>query len=149
MEKEDKDAILFRIDSIERLLSERIEHLEQILNERIETQEKVNAISFASSKDAVQKAETAQQAYNVRSNEFRDALNDANKANLSRLEAEARFKIYDEKIDDLKELINQLFVSRGSEEGKHKGTSATWGYVIAAIGMVTAIVSLLINSIGG
>src|ERR1700674_4123995 len=56
-------------------------------------------IASRSSEKAIDKAEQAQSAYNARSNEFRQALDDKDKLQMSRTEIEARFIAQEEKIE--------------------------------------------------
>ncbi len=64
-------------------------------------------INTASEK-AINKAEEAQRAYNERSNEFRGALDDAQKVLLPRNEADTRFQALEEKLNDARKDIQTL-----------------------------------------
>jgi hypothetical protein len=94
------------MDERERFQMERIGKLEAVGTERdlrykekFDAQEKAVKISFDSSEKAVQKAEDAQKEYNVRSNEFRSALDDQQKTLLTRNEADTRFTQIRELVD--------------------------------------------------
>jgi len=80
--------------------------------------------AFDSAKEAITKSEAAQSAYNARSNEFRQALDDQNRIQLPRVEADARFKALDDKIEELK-----------------KGTLRT---VISASAIALSVITLLV-----
>jgi hypothetical protein len=58
-------------------------------------------------KESAAVATEAQSAYNARSNEFRSALDDANKQNMPRTEADGKFKATDEKINRLEITVTE------------------------------------------
>jgi hypothetical protein len=70
----------------------------------LQAQKEATAAAFAASEKAIVKAELSQTNYNERSNEFRAALDDSNKSNISRNEADSRFKAVESKIEDMKEI---------------------------------------------
>lgn len=76
--------------------------------ERFKAQEMAVKQAFEASNAAIAKAEIAQTAYNVRSNEFRAALDDQSKQMLTRIEAESRFVNMRELIDQNREQIELL-----------------------------------------
>ena len=63
--------------------------------------------AFMASEKAIAKAENAQTAYNERSNEFRQTLDDQAKSLLSRMEATQIFKAQEDKVEDVKTRIGK------------------------------------------
>lgn len=111
--RSDSAAIFARLDTLKTLLEERDKRHDGRLQEQKEAttiafnnaKQLVDAV-FKASETAIQKAENAQAAYNARSNEFRDALDDANKNNIPRHEAERWFSQLTEKIESMRSEFN-------------------------------------------
>jgi hypothetical protein len=111
---------------------------------------------FISQEVAVAKAEAAQREYNIRSNEFRQALDDQNKNMLPRVEADQRFGSMRELVDKQGELINQLLRGSshtvgGSEALSKARTQANWLIglsVMVAVNMLGLIVALVMFFMG-
>jgi len=106
--------------------------------------EKATAAAFASAEKAVQKAEVAQTAYNERSNEFRAALDDAQKLMISRPEFTQTIAGVQEKIEltrrELLELREWRSNTVGSvsalREGKVDTSTSTALWIsVAAVGV--------------
>lgn len=70
-------------------------------------------------------------------NEFRGAMNDAQRILMPRAEAEARFAVLAEKIDSIASRLD-----RG--EGRSGGLGAGWGYLVGAAGLVAAIIAIFV-----
>lgn len=81
----------------------------------LSAQKELTTAAFAASEKAIGKAEAAQIDYNARSNEFRQALDDSNKDKLSRVEADNRFHVVEEKIGDGKRALDQYKDSQAAE----------------------------------
>lgn len=102
-------------------------------------------LQFQAMKEAVMKAEAAQSAYNERSNEFRAALDDSNKNNLTRQEGEVRFIGMSERMDGIENRVDELRITGGAIRGKSEGISASMAFIVTAAGLALAVIGLLIK----
>lgn len=138
-----------------------IHRLEQLMEERdrryenqFKAQDDKTSLALASSKEAVNKAETATEKRFEGVNEFRAALSDNAAMLIPRSEAQSRFASMEEKMQAMKESqnvvreelmkeVHSLRESRSESGGK----SATWMLVIALLsGILGSVVSGLIVS---
>jgi len=99
--------------------------------QRFVAQEKAVEAALTSAKEAVDKAETAATRRFESVNEFRAQLADQAATFMPRLEAEQRMSQLSEKIDDLK----------GT---RSEGIAASWGYLVGAVGIATAIIAIVL-----
>ena len=145
------------VQEMDRRYGERWEAQQQAVQAALLAQEKAVQAAFTGANEAINKAEAAQRAYNERSNEFRAALDDAQKTLLSRAEAAAEFRRMEERIHTvantldaykaaLAEEIKGLRESRALAQGRGAGQGAVWaalgiiaGLLIGAIGIVLAV----------
>jgi hypothetical protein len=125
------------------------------------SQKQLTDAAFASAQKAVDKAEEAQKEYNIRSNEFRQALDDANKGNIPRPEYQAGHKTLidrvdaegirvQEKFEEMKKSIDDLRISKANIGGKaeqSKADSALGFSVASLIGTLVAIIAVVITLI--
>lgn len=115
--------------------------LKELMEARIGAVERATEAAFVASEKAITKAETAQTAYNARSNEFRAALDDQNKTFMPRIEADGRFKVLQDLLDAQGKLIVELQKSESRGEGGTSAQStaksnAQWGiYITVIIGL--------------
>lgn len=146
-------------------LSERLASLRELMDERdqryneratasqeatalaLAAQEKATASAFAAAKEAVLKAEVAQSAYNSRSNEFRQSLDDANKNNLSRTEADIRFKTTEKEINELREWKSgrqeaalTIKEARGQQNWVNDHALGILAILISVVGLILVLV---------
>jgi hypothetical protein len=161
------------IESLERLLEARFVGLDCLLAERdkryeqrftaqesavkaaFEAQSALNRAIMDGNKEAITKAENAQNEYNKRSNEFRGALDDQNKVMakemLSRNEYSSNHTAiiskvggveskFDEKIEDLKKEVAFLRESKSAIEGRTVEKSETKSQTNWGIGIVIAVI---------
>lgn len=108
-----------------REITAQLDDFKDLMNER----DKRYDDRFKAQEKAVEKAENAQRDYNIKTNEFRQALDDANKNNLSRQEANATFKSQDDKHEELKKRVEALTLGGGVMQGRTAATSAAWANV--------------------
>ncbi len=112
---------------------------------RIDAMKEQTKIAFASSEKAVDKSEQAQKEYNARSNEFRAALDDAQRNTVSIVRFDDFRKDYDSyKVGQATE-IRSLRESRSMLDGRHAGSVATWGTVVTICGVVFGGLGALIG----
>ena len=98
----------------ERLLDERdrqsgsaLKGLREVLEAKLKALEDRLLTMFSSAQMAIEKSEAAQRDYNARSNEFRGQLDDQAKHLMPREETVTMFKSMTEKVDQLKDQIEQ------------------------------------------
>jgi len=106
------------------------------MNTAFSAAEKAVNAALLAAKEAVEKANTANEKRFESVNEFRGQLNDIVTTLISRGEADARFTAIDEKVSAIQRLLD-----------KGSGKEA-WGYLVGAVGFVTAgmsVILLLIN----
>ena len=114
--------------------------------DRFKAMDEKTSLALAASEKAVTKAEAATEKRFDSVNEFRKTLSDQAATFLARPEAEAKFKGYDEKLDDVKKEIAGLRESRSEIGG---GTAvARWSFekVLAMGALVIALISLYFRS---
>ena len=146
----------------DRRYEERFRALETAMEKAVAAVEKQTAIAFTANKEAINKAEEAQQAYNTRSNEFRGQLDDQAKRLMARDEALSKFKAYDEKFegfrshfderadDNKREIIKireQQMAWAGKEAQRYEGRQhAQWsvGQAIAVALVLSGFVVTLV-----
>ena len=147
------------LEERDRRYDERFDAIERARESAFASQKQLTDAAFSASQKAVDKAEQAQKEYNARSNEFRDALNDANKNNIGRdeyhsghqslidrLDADAiRLQ---EKFDDIKKSIEDLKISKANVSGKSeqsKADNAVLYSTVSLIGTLIAIIAVIIT----
>lgn len=102
-----------RVDAQDRAVAAALVAQEKAVSAALAAAEKAVNAAFLAAQTAVDKAEAAQTAYNLRSNEFRAALDDAQKTFMPRTEASAEALRSAERLDDLKRelaLLRELMV---------------------------------------
>jgi len=118
-----KELLELNVRDVKELLNEKIDAVLNVMKERddrysvsLKSMDEINKMSLANSKEAINKAEIATEKRFDSVNEFRGTLADQAAKLMPTQEANARFKVYDDKIEDVK---NQLAVLR------EKGTGMT------------------------
>jgi hypothetical protein len=121
------------LEAFKKLMEER----DRRITERFQAMDEKTSLALTSSKEAVAKAETATEKRFDAVNEFRGQLKDQASTLLPRAEAEAKFRSFDDKLDDLKK-------SRDEGQGKTTGVGASWGVVAAVIVILLALAEVLV-----
>jgi hypothetical protein len=106
--EEGMNLISIRADERDKRYEERFRNSEAAVNTALAAQKEAVAAAFTASERAITKAEDAQAAYNSRSNEFRQTLDDQAKLLLSAREANQRFDTQDGKLEDTKSRIGKM-----------------------------------------
>ncbi len=137
-----------RMDSLGRLYDERHLAAKEAVAAALASQDKLTSQAFSAAKEAIQKAETAQGEYNIRSNEFRGQLADQAKELMPRRETESLIgqlrEQHDRIRDELRTSIADLRESRSeiggrSSQSRDARTQHNWLIdVLVAIGAVVA-----------
>lgn len=110
---------------------------ERALDLALAARDKAVDAEFTAQEKAVTKAETANEKRFESVNEFRAQLGDIISTMLPRTEANARINALEDKISDLKTVVDK-------NQGIKKGAQDNWGMIVAAVGMIIAIATLLI-----
>jgi hypothetical protein len=134
--KEGMDKLEIRADERNKRYEDRFKANETAVAAALAAQKEAVAVAFLTSERAILKAETAQTAYNERSNEFRQALDDQTKLQLSRTEAFQGFKTQDDKLEDIKSRVSKI-----------ENTIIGWATITPAIENLKEKISLLETSI--
>jgi uncharacterized protein related to proFAR isomerase len=102
--------------------------------------------ALKSTQKAIDKAESAQTAYNDRSNEFRGALDDQAKLQLSRTEAEGKFQQLRELIERNSRDIVELQKGESRDEGGIRTQASYRQLFLAVVGLS---ITVLLAGAGG
>lgn len=94
--------------------------------------EKAVAAALAAAERAVEKAEANAEKWRNSANEWRGAMNDRERVLMPRAEAEVRLAVVERAVT--------------LSSGRGTGLQAAWGYLVGAIGIAVAIISLLRHS---
>jgi hypothetical protein len=143
-------AIQQLVNERDRRYSERAEASALAVKDALAAQEKLSQVVNEAANKAIDKAETAQSAYNQRSNEFRAALDDAQKTLMPRQEALAEFNRVAERFDDWKKELetykqNQAAEIRSLRESR-AGYTGIWQAVVGAAvlaGLLGAVIGII------
>lgn len=151
------EALVRLMDERDRLYKERSDAQKEAVAAALAANKELTNNAFLASEKAIGKAEAAQEDYNTRSNEFRQALDDSNKDKLGRPEAEGRFSGIGERLDEIKKEfekyqalqateIRSLRESRSQDMGIGISTERhvtqgnfTMSHAIAFVGVAVAI----------
>ena len=151
----------------DRRYEERFHASEKAAETALVAQQKSTDAAFKSAQTAIDKAEQAQAAYNARSNEFRAALEDANKNNISKSEYNAghaslvdrvdrQDQNLSEKIDNLREqfinknLTNQksfeeLRIFKGTNTGQIEQSKTDRALLFSTISMIGTVLVIILG----
>jgi phage shock protein A len=106
------------------------------LNDRIEAAKEQAKLALTASDKAIAKAEIASEKRFESVNEFRAALTDASRNNITRTEVDSKIEALTEKIKDLGDRMNR---SEGSKQGLIDG----WKIFAALVGLLATIFAIL------
>ena len=101
-------AALARLaDERDRLYMTKFQESKDAVKDALAAQEKAVAAAFLASEKAIVKAEDAQKDYNVRSNEFRQTLDDQNKIQMPRTEVMTLLSAVNQKFEAAQKQIDE------------------------------------------
>jgi hypothetical protein len=159
------DTVEAQIDALETLINERDRQYgyrfsasEEAVRSALAAQDKFNQMVTQASREAVSKAEIAQQGVNERSNEFRGQLSDQASTLMPRREAEAGMldirNMIDREIKMLRSDISGLRESRSAlEGGTARGISdqgrQQWilGFALSVAGFAFGVITFLLLNV--
>lgn len=110
--------------------------LREYVEKRFEAADKAVNAALAAQKEAVTKAENSMEKRFEGVNEFRATLADQQRTLMPRAEAELR-------LEGMGERIKSLEDSRIEKRGSGDGMKNLWGIILAAIGMLLALIAFL------
>jgi hypothetical protein len=95
---------------------------------------------FESIKEAITKAESANDKRFDGVNEFRGQLGDQTRLLMPRLEVEEKFKGLEKSLSELTTRVN-------SRDDRGRGMGEIWGYIVGAIGAAALLLSLVLRTV--
>jgi hypothetical protein len=105
-------------------------------NERIDSAKESAAVALSAAEKAITKSETAADKRFELLNEFRGAMSDASKDNITRAEAEQRFAAITDKIKDLGDRLNR-------NDGNKQGLLDGWKILAGLIGLLATGLAII------
>ena len=129
--KEHLEALLVEKDKRDQ---QRFDAQGQALTAALLAAEKAVQTALVAAEKAVTKAETANEKRFESVNEFRKTLSDQAASFPSRVELQA-----------LAERVSDLATRMDKTEGRSTGLNAGWGYVVAAAGIIVAVLAVLLR----
>jgi hypothetical protein len=130
------DSLRRIMDERDRLYAERDNSRRTAVDAALTAAKEQTASSFAASKEAIAKADTAQHEYNLRSNEFRGQLDDQAKRLISRAEVDTIIKNFDEKLNRLEMDTRVNREAIGNSASKGEGMNQFWQYLVTIVGLL-------------
>jgi uncharacterized protein YaaR (DUF327 family) len=113
-----------------------VDDLGRRIDERVLAAEKAATLALGSSEKAIAKAEYASEKRFEGVNEFRGALADASRNNITRGEVDKQFEAMTDKIKDLGDRLNR-------SEGNKQGLLDGWKIMVAVLGLLAVIFAIL------
>lgn len=128
--KPEKQDPVWTLPALKELLESKIDGNDRRYQQRFDAQEAANKYS------------------QEKSNEFRGSLEDIGKKQMPRTEAEALIRASEEKAAATakanSEKIDSLQARMDRWEGRSGGLTSGWGYLVAAVGLAAAVISIVI-----
>lgn len=137
------------IEELDKRYDQRLQLNQVAVSTALSAQEKSVAAAFEASEKAIIKAEIAQTAYNLRSNEFRAALDDQSKTFIPRIEADGRFQQLRDLVDSQLKQIIELQKSESRGEGGVNASNRAKSQSQWTIGTIITITLATISGISG
>lgn len=125
------------VDTLHVHMQRQIDDFRAMLNERHMAQQVAMRAALEAAEKAVGKAEVAAEKRFDGQNEFRQQLGDQASTFISRVEHEATVLRLSERIQELSDRANR-------QEGKGAGVNASWGYLVAAVGLIATVIAVII-----
>lgn len=113
-----------------------LETLKELIEQRLDSMDKALTAALQATKEAIQKAENANEKRFDGVNEFRAQLGDQARTLMPRIEAEQR-------INQLADEIHQLKAKDERNTGRQGGISALTASIIAGAGVLLALASFI------
>lgn len=110
---------------------------EKAVEAALAAQEKAVNAALAASDKAIQKAEVNAEKWRENANEWRGAMSDRDRQLPSRREVEQSTKAIEARLTGVENFIQ-------SQQGRSTGLAAGWGYLIGAVGLLSALVTVAV-----
>jgi len=160
----EKEVSGWTVDTLHAHLEQQLTDLRKQLDERHTAQNSAVQAALSSAEKAVGKAETAAERRFESVNEFRAQLSDQATRFVTRVEAETAHNAildrlaeqakvvnntvpraewnagHERLIEQVKEIANRLT----GIEGRSRGLAAGWGYLVAGVGLVATIITIIV-----
>jgi len=124
--------------------NQRFEAQQLALKEALLAQEKLVNAALLASQTAVNKTDDAVGERFKTVNEFRGTLEDQARNLMPRQEALAIFAAQSDKIDKLEQRVQEINLQIRDIGGRARGINEGFGYIIGAIGVITAIIAIVL-----
>lgn len=131
--KEHLEALLSHND---RRYEERYIGQKEAIRDALAAAEKAVAAALSAAKEAVTKAEQAGEKRFDSVNEFRSTLKDQQATFPTRSEVDQQFKAITDKVDTIQTRLDR-------SEGRARGYSSSWGYLVGAAGLTLTAISIV------
>jgi hypothetical protein len=159
----DRELLEAKIDALGKIMDERDKQYatnrasdKLAVDAALAAQKELTATVNAASKEAIIKAESAQNGVNMRGNEFRASLDDYTKLMMPRAEASALLKAIEEKLEALRVAmdkaddanaadIKSLRESRAGGDGGRASTRELVSYLIAGAAILASVLAHFIH----
>jgi hypothetical protein len=133
------------MDERDRRYTDRFDAQDKAVEAALLAQKSAVDAALVSSDKAVAKAEEAQKEYNIRSNEFRAALDDAGKLNITRNEVGVLIKASEDRDSALQAQITELRLSKATLEGKASQNAVNISLLFAIVGLLLSVLALVLS----
>lgn len=126
------------VDTLKEFIEQRFVDQERFNSAAVAALEKSIQVALTAAQQAVNKAEAATEKRFDSVNEFRATLADQTGTLMPRAEAEIRLKTLTDRLDAISGIVT-------STAGRSVGLNTGWGYLVAAVLMVSAIVGVIVG----
>jgi hypothetical protein len=141
-ESEKNDAILEKITNLHTLIDERDRRYE----DRFKAIDEKTGLALSTSKEAVNKSETATEKRFDSVNEFRGQLKDQAATLIPRSEADVKFAALDKEMKDLKDTQIAITTALATSQGRSSGFSASWAIAVSLVFAGLTFIGLLLRA---
>jgi hypothetical protein len=151
---EDRPPLGWTVDTLAWHFQQMLDAHETLLNQRIDAAKDAASAAQLASTTAIIKAEEANTKRFESVNEFRGALSDSNKNNISRAEVEQRIadqrtafqveiKGAMDKIVDLGARMNRAEITESEKRGTKEGMLNVWKALVAILGVLVGALAII------
>jgi dsDNA-binding SOS-regulon protein len=136
-----KDALAQRFADTDLRYQQRFDAQKEALGAALAAQKEAVSAALIAAEKAVEKANAAGEKRFDSVNEFRAQQGDIVRTFIPRAEAEARFTALSDKVDILTKAVT-------ASQGRSAGSGATWGYIVAGVGVLIAVLTIALRLAG-
>jgi hypothetical protein len=125
-----------------------VDDLGRRIDERVLAAEKAATLALGSSEKAIAKAEYASEKRFEGVNEFRGALSDASRNNITRAEVEKQFEAVTDKVKDLGDRLNRSEGRTLGHDQSKTDNNRNYALIISVVAGLIGLLSLVLAAIG-